>query len=234
VTPQRVKYRIYAFDDQALSKALQQPPDRKPNVATACGLEHYAAMQAGDATAKVGSTEEGQRSFTMQGLSPGVSYRFVVLAMCDADCLRHVSKVTPTETLKLGCGGAVPCQEQSALYTPTYVQMASGAGGGGKGHAAGSGALVGLLVIVLLLTLLGMGLLYRKNRRLEAALQYEMTDTSNFTSPVTSSRREPGSPETPTSATSFLGRHPPGLGGSNKAYQPLLTDVRLIISQISF
>ncbi len=72
-----------------------------------------------------------------------------------------------------------------------------------------------LLVIVLVLTLLGMGLLYRKNRRSSSKLQYEMTDTSNFTSPVTSSRRGDDSDSlletTPTSATSFLtSRHPPG------------------------
>lgn len=219
VTPQRTKYRIYALDDKMLSEALRQQGEARPSVATSCGLEHYAASQTGMG-AKVAVTDEGRTSHTMQGLSPGVSYRFLVVAVCDADCLRQVSKVTPSTTLPLSCGGSVPCQSQTALYGATTVQTTMSAGGGGAGKPSSrlSSTFISLLVVVLVVTLVGMGLLYRKNRRLEQQLQYEMTDTTNFTSPVTS--RRPASLGS-TSSSSFLIRPAKGKTGG-KSYQPLL------------
>jgi hypothetical protein len=213
VVPQYTRYRVYALDETALKDA---PPAAaatvKPVLTTPCGLEHYAAMSE-DGSSRVALVDEGQTRVTVQGLKPGTQYRFVVAATCDSDCLQHTTKVTSQSTLPLSCGGPSPCQDQWTLYSAAYVvtSMSTGEGDHHGGGPNGISTTVTLLVLILVVAVGAAALLYRKNRRLEQQLQYEMTDTSNFTTPIVS-RKAP---------TTFSVR--PGAVGNKKAYEPLLT-----------
>ena len=157
---------------------MERNPSETPVLHTVCGVEHYAAVsQAGGegggegegARARmrtyVGEVPAGATSHTVTDLVPGTEYRFVVMALCDAACLRASSQ--EPEGSFLPCGGSEPCQDQYGLYAMTRATTAGGGGwmGGGGGGLGGKGGFVLLLVVAVLAVV---GLMVQRAKRRSA------------------------------------------------------------------
>lgn len=185
VKPQQARYKVFALEDEALAKAMSDAKlpgankETAPALHTVCGLEHYAAISSASGGSKVAMTEAGVTSYTMKELNPGTQYRFIVMAVCDSNCLRQVSQTTPSSTLDLACGGAMACYDQQALYAPAHMStLAASSSRYPNGYSSSSFTLtIAFLMLGLIITIVSVALLYRKNRRLEQQLSYEMTDT---------------------------------------------------------
>lgn len=182
VTPADVRYRVYALEEGRIEDATatgRGGDAPRPVLHTVCGLEHYASITAGKGGTRVGLAEGGATSYTMTGLEPGTRYRFVVSAVCDAACLRAVARATPASTLDVPCGGAVNCQDQTALYAAAQLTMPGSAAAARWRRFLGVGGLsltATFLLLGLCVALVAAGLVWRQNRRLaEAQVAYEMT-----------------------------------------------------------
>jgi len=169
VVPQGVKYKVFAFpepilwDDNGREGGVERNPAEKPVLHTVCGVEHYAAVsqaggegeegnkRGGGMKTYVGEVPAGATSHTVTDLVPGTEYRFVVLASCDAVCLR-ASSLMPEGNF-LPCGGPEPCQNQHGLYAMT---RATAGGGGWIGGGEGKLRVSALLVVLAVLTMVGL------------------------------------------------------------------------------
>jgi hypothetical protein len=184
VVPQGVKYKVFAFPEPVLREeggregGVERNPSETPVLHTVCGVEHYAAVsqargggggEGEGARARmrtyVGEVPAGATSHTVTDLVPGTEYRFVVMALCDAACLRASSQ--EPEGSFLPCGGSEPCQDQYGLYAMTRATTAEGGGwmGGGGGGLGGKGGFVLLLVVAVLAVV---GLMVQRAKRRSA------------------------------------------------------------------
>lgn len=216
VTPADVRYRVYALEEGRVEDAAGRRDDApRPVLHTVCGLEHFASVTAGNGGTRVGLAEGGATSYTMTGLEPGTRYRFFVSAVCDAACLRAVARATPASTLDIPCGGAVPCQDQSALYAAAQLTMPGSAAAARWRRFLGVGGLsltATFLFLGLCVALLAAGLVWRQNRRLEGQVSYEMTTS-------------PRGSESPTFGLPVAAGRGPAAGssgGSGSGYERLL------------
>jgi hypothetical protein len=217
VIAQEMRYEVRVFEKTALEKALAQ--QKKAGGAlvmnTLCGLDFATdtvrSIQRGDAEFSnkdvrtfswpAGSMDAqlragGEASYLLTRLSVKTSYTAVVLAVCDASCLRQLSKSSVVVGGGTGaawstCGGAVDCQTQSFIFPAVSFTMSSRpdsstSGGVDDDEASGSTGsfrrrhfVFVLVITIILLVLLALGCIFsRYNKSLKLISPHHSTSSS--------------------------------------------------------
>lgn len=128
-------YTAYVFDLTATNTALKTLATKQGienvRLTSACGLNYASeilpskAVQVLRVTPKV--TEQGTAfmSQTFDHLAISTSYRIVVVASCDSNCLRQLSKVTYDPRITVSCSDSSgDCKPQSMVYLTQDITTA--------------------------------------------------------------------------------------------------------------
>jgi hypothetical protein len=140
-------YSAYLFDSVAL-QLLQDDKNQQVRLDTPCGIEHAAVMlKSGEvqlatltaATAGAGSSD-AFISHSFKSLQSKTGYTAVVLATCDASCLRQHSKTAAANNRGwISCSGTVDCQSQSLVYS-SFSFSTTAEGNDDDDNSGGSGS----------------------------------------------------------------------------------------------
>jgi hypothetical protein len=123
-------YVAYLFDSSMTDAALQSLAQTGVDgirLTTPCGLDYITDTLVSTSkaavkllTVPVSAADQGgdTMSHTLTRLKTGTSYRVVVVATCDSDCLRQLSKVTDNPRITISCSDqATDCRSQSSVYS---------------------------------------------------------------------------------------------------------------------
>lgn len=122
-----MSYTAYIFDtkaaDEALATLATKQGIQNVRLTTACGLSYAAsvlpaaALQVTRAVLKPAEQGTAYMSYTFDRLAVSSSYRVVLVATCDSNCFRQLSKVINDPKVTVSCnGGAGDCKPQSTVY----------------------------------------------------------------------------------------------------------------------
>lgn len=210
VRSNKLAYTVYVIDTTQVDQEKAQ--QAAAVLTTGCGLEYFASTQASAVRSvrlNPSSTTSTRIEQNFAGLKPATSYQFQIVASCDAECLRQLSR-TSASGAKISCDGAQPCATETMVYNPTSTatkkEESSGGGSGSGGLSSGFVALLSVITSLLVVGAVVAGFMYYRMKRQDTGAQYTM---------------EPADEESPAITMSFPRRAK--IFMKNKAaYEPLL------------
>mmetsp|Transcript_3149 Transcript_3149/g.4876 ORF Transcript_3149/g.4876 Transcript_3149/m.4876 type:complete len:2519 (-) Transcript_3149:278-7834(-) len=181
-----IRYKLYVFERSSVTRASSP---YALILSTPCGLDHAAGYLSSSGGVKVVSlpsiqADDPGMSHEITGLKKNTEYLISLVAVCDSNCLRQVSKIASTTLLS--CNGAVECKPQTHVYPVASASTSSHSDSTGTNDSSSlDGVILTTLVIVIAvsMTLLGVVYYYMKNKKeMDALSDFEMTDFSSGSS----------------------------------------------------